>query len=667
MVVVAACSVPNPWFGSIDTRPTTDGESGSMTVTSEPTGSGATDGTMGSTSGTTTEETTGGALCGDGIVQAGEACDDANADDSDGCLTNCQLAACGDGIVFAGVEACDDGNDSDVDACLSACVEAFCGDGIVREGVEACDDGNPVDDDGCTAGCALSTCGDGEVDPGEECDDGNTIDEDECTNVCLEPACGDGVKQEGEACDDGNDATNDDCILCIAAICGDSYTNLDEEQCDDGPLNGTYEHCPQDCDGPIPKCGDSIVNGNEQCDDGNGVDDDGCTSKCAFPSCGDGMVQAGEECDDGNNFDNDDCSAGCTQEKCGDNVVQQGEECDDANDNDHDMCLGTCKAAKCGDGVVFDNVEACDDGDGDNGNECTNACKKAICGDGIKWAGVEECDDGNKVNTDGCVNNCKAAKCGDGILQNGETCDDGPFNNMGSCGPQCSVMVSPNCGDGIVQVGEECDKAGGPLGVKYPALCQNDCRLPACVRVTNSPMADPVFLGNDWLTGCTDIGGDKLVIALYSPQGVLVYAAEGKRPGAWLWKQGSMTAGEIGAENEWSFAKHDYPVTITSIAPTNKSGAMMVTSKIAEPEGEYSCEHSLGDGYGIGLFESVDKPDDARLLVMGRRGGVTGNQRALVGFTDAMEISFSEAEVMHPCGEAPNLKGFLGKFVMALF
>ena len=45
-------------------------------------------------------------------------------------------------------------------------------------------------------------------------------------------------------------------------------------------------------------CGDGLVGGSEQCDDGNADDTDGCVS-CAFASCGDGHLRAGvEACDD---------------------------------------------------------------------------------------------------------------------------------------------------------------------------------------------------------------------------------------------------------------------------------------------------------------------------------------------------------------------------------
>lgn len=69
-------------------------------------------------------------------------------------------------------------------------------------------------------------------------------------------------------------------------------------------------------------CGDGVVNqASEECDDGNTVGGDGCSSICTIetpepdPFCGDGKInQPDEECDDGNNDNGDGCSAICLKE-----------------------------------------------------------------------------------------------------------------------------------------------------------------------------------------------------------------------------------------------------------------------------------------------------------------------------------------------------------------
>ena len=128
--------------------------------------------------------------------------------------------------------------------------------------------------------------------------------------------------------------------------------------------------------------------------------------------CGDGLVQGVEQCDDGNYDDSDACVTGCVNATCGDGLVQQGvEDCDDANQADGDGCSKACKAESsgCGNGQV-DGDEECDDGNASNADDCLKTCKSAFCGDGYAHLGVEECDDGNANDADFCTNDCKVTQ-----------------------------------------------------------------------------------------------------------------------------------------------------------------------------------------------------------------------------------------------------------------
>ncbi len=81
------------------------------------------------------------------------------------------LNVCGNGLVEKD-EACDEGlANSDTGACTSTCVEAACGDGLVQEGVEECDDGNTDPDDGCSAECTLEAT---DTDTDTDTDGGDT-------------------------------------------------------------------------------------------------------------------------------------------------------------------------------------------------------------------------------------------------------------------------------------------------------------------------------------------------------------------------------------------------------------------------------------------------------------------------------------------------------------
>ena len=64
----------------------------------------------------------------------------------------------------------------------------LCGNGILEKG-EECDDGNNVNGDGCSAACKVEipkgpVCGNGVLEIGEQCDDGNTVSGDGCSSTC---------------------------------------------------------------------------------------------------------------------------------------------------------------------------------------------------------------------------------------------------------------------------------------------------------------------------------------------------------------------------------------------------------------------------------------------------------------------------------------------------
>lgn len=138
------------------------------------------------------------------------------------------------------------------------------------------------------------------------------------------------------------------------------------------------------------RCGDGyLIMPDEQCDDGNNVDGDGCSSTCTIePMCGDGVLNPGEACDDGNSINGDGCSAACTIEAyCGDGVLNDGEACDDGNNTDDDGCSSECTIEPyCGDGNL-DAGEMCDDGNNANGDGCSASCA-------IESAGTDGCTPG---------------------------------------------------------------------------------------------------------------------------------------------------------------------------------------------------------------------------------------------------------------------------------
>lgn len=115
------------------------------------------DGADGSSDGAS-EETGASGVCGDGVVDLDEACDDGINDGSyGGCEPGCGVRAphCGDGTVDP-QEVCDDGiNDGAYGGCESGCqaLAGFCGD-AVHDPEESCDDGNDAINDGCNPDCS---------------------------------------------------------------------------------------------------------------------------------------------------------------------------------------------------------------------------------------------------------------------------------------------------------------------------------------------------------------------------------------------------------------------------------------------------------------------------------------------------------------------------------
>ena len=137
------------------------------------------------------------------LVLAGCFVDEGNMNPTEGTSTDAASSStgeptgeppslCGDGLL-QGAEVCDDGPLNTLyGACGPLCLPNFCGDGNAGP-LDACDDGNKQDTDLCRSDCTLAFCGDGVVQPGEACDDGNLLETDDCTTRCAPPECGDGV------------------------------------------------------------------------------------------------------------------------------------------------------------------------------------------------------------------------------------------------------------------------------------------------------------------------------------------------------------------------------------------------------------------------------------------------------------------------------------------
>ncbi|CAK70439.1 unnamed protein product (macronuclear) [Paramecium tetraurelia] len=272
--------------------------------------------------------------------------------------------------------------------------QPYCGDKLIV-GDEECDDGNDLSHDGCfqcqfqcdqnCLVCQFGKC--------VECQNSFELNSDQ---LCL-PICGDGfvVPYTEEKCEDVNNIEGDGCFNCkfeCDQMCSICYLKKCLE-CQKG-----YQLIDNQC---YPYCGDKIViNGFEDCDDGNLLPFDGCF-ECKFQCqasciiCQEGKCND-QQCEDGYKLLQGECIS-----ICGDQYVTSQEECDDSNDIEYDGCHN-CKYS------CTLNCFDCQQGQCLVCEEQYQITKSGECQQ-IKISYEEEyaiieCDDGNDLPNDGCYN-----------------------------------------------------------------------------------------------------------------------------------------------------------------------------------------------------------------------------------------------------------------------
>jgi cysteine-rich repeat protein len=480
-------------------------------------------------------------LCGNGMVDPSEQCDDGNRTNGDGCNNNCHFTCtpedakpCDDHDFCNGVETCNEMHQclpptakapdgavcGDANKCQDGiCIPAApdCGDGLIERPDEECEDGNSVNGDGCD-NCrftCVSTdkardCNDPDPCPGvatcndnlHKCVAGTPLTElstcgtgKACVNkVCTDKYCGNGKHDPGEECDDGNRFNADGCEQDCRFTCVASDTSRDCHSDNPCISSGTCDAQSHKCSALLPKTAGTACPGGKNCIFGN----------CVAAVCGDGIPASGiEACDDGNQSSLDACTAQCKP------VCSGNSDCASKTP--------VCRSPVCGGGACSSKPDT-----SKNGSDCTTAggtakckdgaCTAGTCGDGTVDAG-EQCDDpNNPANGDGCDSNCMYSCSTDADCDDKNPCTGTETCAAAAVGKKCN-SVSPLaegqacgggkictaglcrasfCGDGFTDAaaGETCDP---PNTVGCDSACK---RLATCAL--SGKWAMKVTVGVTW-------------------------------------------------------------------------------------------------------------------------------------------------------------------------
>ena len=279
------------------------------------------------------------AICGDEIVTGGEACDDGDLIGGDGCSAACAVEVgftcggqpsecsgiCGDALI-RGAEGCDDGNTMNGDGCTATCAiqpgyacngepsacATVCGDGI-RLASEPCDDGNLAGGDCCSAACTIEpgcevepnstapTANDfaalaigeevrGQVSPAQDRDfysftvpagvvgSFTAQTSDGWSSTCASFALDSEITLYNSASVAilNNDDSGGSCSSVSTASLAAGVYYVEVKASDSLPfLQFNYTLSTN-----LIVCGDMLLEGTEECDDGNVMNGDGCDSGC---------------------------------------------------------------------------------------------------------------------------------------------------------------------------------------------------------------------------------------------------------------------------------------------------------------------------------------------------------------------------------------------------
>jgi len=440
-------------------------------------------------------------ICGDGILQPNEECDDGNTATGDCCSPTCALVAAGT-VCRASAGQCDV-----AESCTGT--SGTCpADGFVVNGT-SCDDNNAcTQSDSCQAGscaganpviCTASdqchvagtcnpttgVCSNPVAPEGTVCTDGDSCTQtDTCINgscnganpvVCTAldqchvagtcnpttGTCSNPVAAEGTVCNDGNSCTQtDSCIngsctganpvICtasdqchVAGICNPTTGTCSNPNVADGTNCNDNDLCTQtdSCQSGTCTGGNPIVcTASDQCHEAGTCDSS--TGMCSDPISADGKACN----DDDACTQTDACQSGsCT----GSNpvVCTASDQCHDIGTCD--SMTGTCSNPALPDGTACNDSDMCTQ---------TDACMAGTCAgaDPVVCAALDQCH---------VAGTCDPASgvCSDPVAPDGTTCDDGNActSNDACQSGSCTTTAAVDCNDNDECTKDTCDPAEG--------------------------------------------------------------------------------------------------------------------------------------------------------------------------------------------------------------
>ena len=377
-------------------------------------------------------------VCGNSVVESGEQCDPPSACCSSTCQFRPSSTVCRASTGVCDVAETCTGSSSSCPSnafrpssyvCRSAANQcdvaetctgssSSCPSNTLRPSGFACNDNDPCSSPdtcngaGVCSGPTICACGNGILETGEQCDDGNLVNGDCCSSTCQYESTSTVCRPSSGPCDvadtcNGAGVCSADALRPSSFVCRPSTSFCDlAETC-----TGSSKSCPTNAFRPSGvTCNDNDPCSSPDTCNGAGV----CTgpSVCA---CGNGVVDPGEQCDDGNLINGDCCSSSCQYEPN----------------------LATCSTGTC-------------NGQCNGGGTCVTA---AFC-----CLTNAHCEDGNACTTDVCANEV----CQNNPAPSGTPCDDGIEETTNDVCSADSVCAGENL----------CASGCGLHGICFQSVCQ---------------------------------------------------------------------------------------------------------------------------------------------------------------------------------------------------